>query len=153
MQKEQEEKMASDQDQERARSHQGVDRLPLSEMLTVAEAAQLLKVGTKRVHALIADETLASRWATIEEEARLMLDHRIISLPGVHPAGERIKLVPKNEVLVRVAKPPQKGRPKRDFPLDESHLTRHEGDGAGNGNREREERLLLSKNDRGQMSC
>ncbi len=118
--------MASDQDQESTRSHQGVDRLPLSEMVTVAEAAQLLKVGTRRVHALMADETLASRWATVEEEAQLMLDRRIISLPGVHPAGERIKLVPKHEVLIRVAKAPQKGRPRRDFPLGLNHLTRQE---------------------------
>lgn len=65
----------------------------LENMWVVAEAASLLGVKTGRVHAMIEQGSLPSRFATLDEIALLLATGRIKGVPG-----SGIRLVPKYAV-------------------------------------------------------
>ena len=67
----------------------------LEEMWVVAEVAPLLEVKTGRVHAMIEEGSLPSRFATLNEIATLLATGRIKGVPG-----SGIRLVPKYAVEV-----------------------------------------------------
>ncbi|GCE08886.1 hypothetical protein [Dictyobacter aurantiacus] len=77
----------------------------LNDMCVVQEAAQLLGVKTSRIHAMIEDETLPSRLASMEEIAQLLFSKRIKGVPG-----SGIRLIPQSAVAAAV------GRRKRGWP-------------------------------------
>ncbi|GHO86410.1 hypothetical protein [Dictyobacter formicarum] len=77
----------------------------LSSMCVVQEAARLLGVKTNRVHAMIEDEMLPSRLASVEEIAQLLSSKRIKGVPG-----SGIRLIPQSAVAAAV------GRRKRGWP-------------------------------------
>lgn len=81
----------------------------LGEMWVVAEAASLLGVKTGRVHAMIEEGSLPSRFATLDEVALLLATGRIKGVPG-----SGIRLVPKYAVEMA------KSRRKRGWPKGKS---------------------------------
>ena len=66
--------------------------VPLSELCTIAEAAQTLGVKYITAYGFIGRKRIPWRWATPTEESQLNSDARIGSLPGKQP-GKRLKLV------------------------------------------------------------
>jgi hypothetical protein len=62
----------------------------LEDMWVVAEAASLLGIKTGRVHAMIEQGSLPSRFATLNEIALLLATGRIKGVPG-----SGIRLIPK----------------------------------------------------------
>src|SRR5213082_1060012 len=83
----------------------------LGEMWVVAEAAPLLGVKTGRVHAMIEQGSLPSRFATLEEVATLLATGRIKGVPG-----SGIRLVPKYAVEMAKSRRKrgwQKGRSRK----------------------------------------
>jgi hypothetical protein len=83
----------------------------LDEMWVVVEAAALLGVKTGRVHALIEEGSLPSRFASLEEIGILLATGRIKGVPG-----SGIRLIPKYAVESakgRRKRGWQKGRPRR----------------------------------------
>jgi len=65
------------------------DTIPLAEMYVVSEVATLLGVKTSRIHAMIEEQSMPSRFATREEIAELVVTGRIKGVPG-----SGIRLVP-----------------------------------------------------------
>ena len=83
----------------------------LEEMWVVAEAASLLGVKTGRVHAMIEQGSLPSRFATLDEIAILLATGRIKGVPG-----SGIRLVPRYAVesaKSRRKRGWQKGKPRK----------------------------------------
>jgi hypothetical protein len=83
--------------------------IPLAEMYVISEVATLLGVKTKRIHAMIDEQRLPSRFATLEEIAELVVTGRIKGVPG-----SGIRLVPHFAVTVA------RGRRKRGWPKGKS---------------------------------
>ncbi|GAC1508190.1 MAG: hypothetical protein NVS2B12_23480 [Ktedonobacteraceae bacterium] len=79
--------------------------IPLEEMYVVSEVATLLNVKTNRIHAMIDDQSLPSRFATREEIAQLLLTGRIKGVPG-----SGIRLIPHYAAQIAQA------RKKRGWP-------------------------------------
>ncbi len=69
--------------------------IPLAEMYVVSEAATLLGVKTNRIHAMIDEQSLPSRFATREEIAELVIASRIKGVPG-----SGIRLVPRYAIAL-----------------------------------------------------
>ena len=83
----------------------------LENMWVVAEAASLLGVKTGRVHAMIEQGSLPSRFATLDEVALLLATGRIKGVPG-----SGIRLVPKYAVEMAKSRRKrgwEKGRPRK----------------------------------------
>ena len=87
---------------------------PLEEMYVVSEAATLLSVKTNRIHAMIDDQSLPSRFATREEIAHLIATGRIKGVPG-----SGIRLIPHYAVALAV------NRKKRGWPKGKTRKERY----------------------------
>ena len=85
-------------------SHPGA-AYPLEEMYVVSETATLLGVKTNRIHAMIDDQSLPSRFANREEIAQLIATGRIKGVPG-----SGIRLIPHYAVALAI------NRKKRGWP-------------------------------------
>ncbi|GCE14459.1 hypothetical protein [Tengunoibacter tsumagoiensis] len=62
---------------------------PFENMLVVSEVATFLGVKPGRIHAMIEDGSLLSRYATLQETAQLLASGRIKGVPG-----SGIRLIP-----------------------------------------------------------
>ena len=83
----------------------------LDEMLVVIEAATLLGVKTGRIHAMIENGSLPSRFATLEETVTLLASGRIKGVPGTG-----IRLIPKYAIAIAMGRRKrgwQKGVPRK----------------------------------------
>lgn len=93
------------------RSTEVICQEALEGMIVVAEAATLLGVKTGRIHAMIDNGSLPSRFATREEIAILLTTGRIRGVPG-----SGIRLVSRNAVNAARHRPGRgwrKGRPRK----------------------------------------
>ena len=87
---------------------------PLEEMYVVSEAATLLGVKTNRIHAMIDDQSLPSRFATRVEIAQLVIAGRIKGVPG-----SGIRLIPHLAVAIASS------RRKRGWPKGKTRKERY----------------------------
>ncbi len=78
----------------------------LADMSVISEAATLLGLKTGRIHAMIEQGKLPSRFATLEETAQLLASGRIKGVPGTG-----IRLVPDYAIVIAVNRRKQ-GWPK-----------------------------------------
>ena len=94
------------------RNAEEVTRLEaLENMWVVTEAAVLLGVKGGRIHAMIEQGNLPSRFATLEETALLLASGRIKGVPG-----SGIRLIPKYAVEMAKSRRKQgweKGKPRK----------------------------------------
>ena len=87
---------------------------PFEQMYVVSEAATLLGVKTNRIHAMIDDQSLPSRFATREEIAQLLVTGRIKGVPG-----SGIRLIPHYAVALA------RDRKKRGWPKGKTRKERY----------------------------
>jgi hypothetical protein len=85
-----------------------LEGVSLSELYTIAEAAEALGVAYITAYGFIGRKQLPWRWATPTEESQLNSDGRIGSLPGKQP-GRRLKRL----VDIQRARTERRGRGKR----------------------------------------
>jgi len=87
-----------------------LEGVALSELCTIAEAAEMLGVEYITAYGFIGRKQIPWRWATAQEESRLNSDRRTGSLPGKQP-GQRLKLL--RRVDIDRAKSERRERGKR----------------------------------------
>lgn len=77
--------------------------------MTIKEAAEALGLAESSIRRMVAEEHLPSRQATQAELGALLADVRIAGVPG-----RGVRLIPRQAVLEAMARPKQRGRPKKD---------------------------------------
>ena len=73
----------------------------LEQLLTIPEVAKLIGASYGQTAMILQRKRVPTRWATVEEEAMLLLAGRIEPVPPRpgFPPGARIKLIPREDAL------------------------------------------------------